>query len=192
MRQSQQVIAAQKAQQQYPQQAQQQYAQPQAQHPSSSLFAPIQASIPRYVYADEKYWFIIRCAFENGSVWELQRYYEDFYDFQIALLTEFPTEAGNAVEGAGKSKRTLPYMPGPVSYVTDQITEGRRANLDGYVQNLLGLQPEYISRCGLVKEFFCPREGDYAVDPNEPEEAQDERYSGRDRKSTRLNSSHWE
>lgn len=182
MRQSQQVLAAQKQQQYQPQQAQQQqYAQqPQQQaHPSSSLFAPITASIPRYVYADEKYWFIISCQYENGSVWELQRYYEDFYDFQIALLTEFPTEAGNAVDGsgAGKSKRTLPYMPGPVSYVTDQITEGRRANLDAYVQNLLGLQPEYISRCGLVKEFFCPREGDYEVDPNEPEQGADERYS---------------
>lgn len=116
-------------------------------------------------------------------MWELQRYYEDFYDFQIALLTEFPTEAGNAVDGSangvnGKSKRTLPYMPGPVSYVTDQITEGRRANLDGYVKNLLALQPEYISRCGLVKEFFGPREGDYEVDGNEPDMQDQERYSG--------------
>lgn len=54
-------------------------------------------------------------------------------------------------------------MPGPVNYVTDAITEGRLHNLDAYVKNLLG-QPEYISRCNLVKQFFAPREGDYEID----------------------------
>jgi bud emergence protein 1 len=76
-------------------------------------------------------------------------------------LTEFPAEAGNA----GQQKRTLPYMPGPVNYVTDAITEGRQHNLDAYVKNLL-TQPPYISRCTLVKQFFAPREGDYEMDPN--------------------------
>ena len=96
---------------------------------------------------------------EDGRNWELSRYYEDFYDFQIALLTEFPAEAGNT----GTQKRTLPYMPGPVNYVTDAITEGRLHNLDAYVKNLLN-QPPYISRCNLVKQFFAPREGDYEMD----------------------------
>lgn len=54
-------------------------------------------------------------------------------------------------------------MPGPVNYVTDAITEGRLHNLDAYVKNLLA-QPEYISKCNLVKQFFAPREGDYEVD----------------------------
>lgn len=98
---------------------------------------------------------------ENGSHWELSRFYEDFYDFQIALLTEFPAEAGNT----GTQKRSLPYMPGPVNYVTDSITDGRRHNLDAYVKNLL-TQPPYISRCQLVKQFFAPREGDFEMDPN--------------------------
>jgi bud emergence protein 1 len=60
-------------------------------------------------------------------------------------------------------------MPGPVSYVTDAITEGRLHNLDAYVKNLLG-QPDYISRCNLVKQFFAPREGDYEVAPQDAEE----------------------
>ncbi len=97
---------------------------------------------------------------EDGRAWELSRYYEDFYDFQIALLTEFPSEAGNT----GNQKRTLPYMPGPVNYVTDAITEGRLHNLDSYVKNLLA-QPPYIARCNLVKQFFAPREGDFEIDP---------------------------
>lgn len=141
-------------------QNQQQLASPQAGNPSP-LHAPLSARIPRYCFAEDKYWFVIEAALEDGRHWELSRYYEDFYDFQIALLTEFPAEAGNT----GTQKRTLPYMPGPVNYVTDAITEGRLHNLDAYVKNLLN-QPAYISRCNLVKQFFAPREGDYEIDPN--------------------------
>ncbi|KAI0397776.1 hypothetical protein F5Y17DRAFT_291397 [Xylariaceae sp. FL0594] len=136
--------------------------QPVGPKPTSTLYAPISARIPRYCFAEDKYWFVIEATLEDGRQWELSRYYEDFYDFQIALLTEFPAEAGNANTG---QKRTLPYMPGPVNYVTDAITEGRLHNLDQYVKNLLG-QPAYISRCNLVKQFFAPREGDYEVEPN--------------------------
>ncbi|KAI0442542.1 hypothetical protein F4803DRAFT_367978 [Xylaria telfairii] len=134
---------------------------PMGHKPMSQLYAPITARIPRYCFAEDKYWFVIEASLEDGRHWELSRYYEDFYDFQIALLTEFPAEAGNT----GTQKRTLPYMPGPVNYVTDAITEGRLHNLDQYVKNLLG-QPAYISKCNLVKQFFAPREGDYEVDPN--------------------------
>lgn len=152
MRQSQQVRSMQQQQVQ-----QNQY----AAKSNSQLYAPISARIPRYCFAEDKYWFVIEAALEDGRHWELSRYYEDFYDFQIALLTEFPAEAGNT----GTQKRTLPYMPGPVNYVTDAITEGRQHNLDAYVKNLL-TQPPYISRCTLVKQFFAPREGDYEIDPN--------------------------
>ncbi|KAI0555296.1 hypothetical protein F4679DRAFT_593864 [Xylaria curta] len=134
---------------------------PMGHKPMSQLYAPISARIPRYCFAEDKYWFVIDAALEDGRHWELSRYYEDFYDFQIALLTEFPAEAGNT----GTQKRTLPYMPGPVNYVTDAITEGRLHNLDQYVKNLLG-QPAYISKCNLVKQFFAPREGDYEVEAN--------------------------
>ena len=127
--------------------------------PTSQLISPISARIPRYCFAEDKYWFVIEAELEDGRTWELARYYEDFYDFQIALLTEFPVEAGTT----GKKQRTLPYMPGPVNYVTDAITEGRRHNLDTYVKNLLA-QPPYIARCPLVKQFFAPREGDYEID----------------------------
>ncbi|POR35856.1 Polarity protein BemA [Tolypocladium paradoxum] len=128
---------------------------------ASQLCAPVWARIPRYCFAEDKYWFVIEAELEDGRCWELSRYYQDFYDFQIALLAEFPAEAGNT----GTQKRSLPYMPGPVSYVTDAITEGRLYNLDAYVKNLLN-QPVQISRCDLVKLFFAPREGDYEIDAN--------------------------
>ncbi|KAL5349294.1 bud emergence protein 1 [Pseudogymnoascus australis] len=160
LRQSQQAKSQQQQNQQY---AAQQHAA--AQHAATSqLFSPVSAHIPRYWFSEDKYWFVIEAALEDGRHWELQRYYEDFYDFQIALLTEFPAEAGNT----GTQKRSLPYMPGPVNYVTDQITDGRRHNLDAYVKNLL-TQPPYISRCTLVKQFFAPREGDFEIDPDAPD-----------------------
>ncbi|PHH86845.1 hypothetical protein CDD83_9682 [Cordyceps sp. RAO-2017] len=134
---------------------------PYASQSASQLYAPVWARIPRYCYAEHKYWFVIEAELEDGRCWELSRYYQDFYDFQIALLAEFPAEAGNT----GTQKRTLPYMPGPVSYVTDAITEGRLYNLDAYVKNLLN-QPPHISRCDLVKLFFAPREGDYEIEAN--------------------------
>jgi len=164
-----QAMPQQQQPQQQPQAQQPRYTAPQnpvqqntyASKSTSQLFAPINARIPRYCFAEDKYWFVIEAELEDGRTWELSRYYEDFYDFQIALLTEFPVEAGTT----GDKQRTLPYMPGPVNYVTDAITEGRRHNLDAYVKNLLA-QPPYISRCSLVKQFFAPREGDYEIDPN--------------------------
>lgn len=104
---------------------------------------------------------------EDGRRWELSRAYQDFYDFQINLLQEFPEEAGNA----GKP-RTLPFMPGPVTFVTHQISNGRRQSLDDYIKKLLTMPP-YISRHHLVRQLFAPREGDVQVDP----EAQTSRMS---------------
>lgn len=146
---------------------------------TSQLFAPINARIPRYCFAEDKYWFVIEAELEDGRTWELSRYYEDFYDFQIALLTEFPIEAGTT----GDKQRSLPYMPGPVNYVTDAITEGRRHNLDAYVKNLLA-QPPYIARCTLVKQFFAPREGDYEIDPTTFGGEEEYRLSGGSQQSS--------
>lgn len=97
---------------------------------------------------------------EDGTHWELSRIYQKFYDFQIALLQQFREESDTPPGG----KRVLPFMPGPVTYVTDAISNGRRESLDRYVKELLKL-PSYISRCDLVKELFAPREGDHELDP---------------------------
>ncbi|KAL9613609.1 MAG: hypothetical protein Q9167_001836 [Letrouitia subvulpina] len=124
-----------------------------------TLQAPVSASVPRYCFENDKYWYIIECELEDGSHWELSRFYQNFYDFQIALLQEFPKEADS-----NGGTRILPYMPGPVTYVTDAISNGRRESLDDYVKKLLALPP-YISKCQLVRELFAPREGDYELDP---------------------------
>jgi len=103
---------------------------------------------------------MVESQMEDGRHWCLQRLYQDFYDLQINLIQEFPLEAGN-IKG---HERSLPYMPGPVTYVTDKISNGRRANLDEYIRNLLKLGP-HITKGYLVRKFFAPRQGDYEIDP---------------------------
>ena len=134
------------------------------------LLAPVSASIPRYIFENDKYWYIIECQMEDGSHWELSRIYQKFYDFQIALLQQFQKESVTPPGG----KRLLPFMPGPVTYVTDAISNGRRESLNTYVHELLAL-PTYISRCDLVRELFAPREGDHELDPDRV--AEDYRHS---------------
>ena len=58
----------------------------------------------------------------------------------------FPVEAGTVKD----TERTLPFMPGPVTYVTDNIYNGRRANFNEYIKNLLKLGP-HITQGILVK-----------------------------------------
>lgn len=125
---------------------------------SAQVLAPLSACIPRWYFAGDKYWYVIEAVMEDGRHWELSRAYQDFYDFQIALLSEFPEEAGNA----GK-QRTLPFMPGPVTYVTVQISHMRRESLDDYIKKLLRMS-SYISRCHLVRQLFAPKEGDRPIE----------------------------
>ncbi|KAK3317656.1 hypothetical protein B0T19DRAFT_295468 [Cercophora scortea] len=97
-----------------------------------------------YDQTRSKYTFLIKVKRADGRKWKLKRYYEEFYDMQINLLSSFPDEAGLTADN--HFTRTLPYMPGPVAKVTDAITEGRRESLDRYLTELIA-QPPHISRC---------------------------------------------
>jgi bud emergence protein 1 len=93
----------------------------------------------------------------------LYRLYEDFYEFQIALLDHFPSEAGRETMPSGQpSERILPLMPGPLDHVDDIITSQRRTDLDTYINELCAL-PEYIMSSELVRLFFEPRPGDHCT-----------------------------
>ena len=122
--------------------------------PSNSLLNVKRASVPAFYYSKGQYWFLLKAEMEDGRFRNLCRYYEDFYDFQISLLGCFPTEAGRT--GA---KRILPYMPGPLEYVNDQITNQRQIDLNIFVREVCAL-PSYISDHSLVQRFFAAREGD--------------------------------
>ncbi|KAI9228717.1 MAG: hypothetical protein DHS80DRAFT_15126, partial [Piptocephalis tieghemiana] len=84
----------------------------------------------------EAYWFDLRLRFgpgvdeESRIVW---RTYEDFHAFHLGLMNAFPMEAGKADRG----KRIIPFLPGPLSEVDDEVCTERRAQLDGYLQQIL-------------------------------------------------------
>jgi bud emergence protein 1 len=96
----------------------------------------------------------------------LFRGYNDFYDFQVTLLDTFPREAGRQPPHA----RLLPYMPGPVHNVTQEITATRRTELDEYMHKLCELSAvgaRYILEHRVVREFLAQKPGDVqnSIDP---------------------------
>ncbi|KAK5827963.1 hypothetical protein F5H01DRAFT_332590 [Linnemannia elongata] len=122
-----------------------------ADHPSRI----INASVESFHHEDDQYWFTVRVELASGASRNLFRLYEDFYDFHIALLEEFPVESGRV----GDQPRILPFMPIPLQVVTDTVSASRRADLDGYVQDLCKL-PSRITQHRLVDQLFAVREGD--------------------------------
>lgn len=54
----------------------------------------------------------------------------------------------------------MPYIPGPVPYITDSITKKRKEDLNIYVRDLIAL-PMHISQCDLVRSLFTVRENGF-------------------------------
>lgn len=118
-------------------------------------------SVDSYTLEGERYWFKIKCLLTTGNTRELKRYYNDFYDLQVKLLDTFPAEAGKLRDSNGKwVKRILPYIPGPVPYVTESITKKRCDDLDVYLKKLIEL-PEYISNSNMVQELFMMKDNGF-------------------------------
>ena len=151
-----------------------------------SLLPPgvlISAEVVDFHFENDEYWFRINAIYlpEDPSSFTtlparqlvLFRVYDDFYDFQIALLDAFPVEAGREngppspqSEGGPteiESSRILPYMPGPVPQVDDVVTSLRREELDDYLRQLCALRDikaDHVLRHQLVRSFFSPKPGD--------------------------------
>ncbi|SCU88074.1 LAFA_0E10572g1_1 [Lachancea sp. 'fantastica'] len=112
------------------------------------------ASVDSFSLEGDKFWFNVVCEMSDGRARTLKRYYEDFYDLQVKLLDAFPAEAGKLRDVRGQwTKRIMPYIPGPVPYVTDSITKKRKDDLNKYVRELIGL-PVHISQCDTVRSLF--------------------------------------
>ncbi|KAG4304408.1 hypothetical protein PORY_002118 [Pneumocystis oryctolagi] len=120
----------------------------------------VSSRVIKHVYSNERYQYLVYAEMENSCYRNLFRYYEDFYNLQVMLLDEFPVEAGRT----GK-RRILPYMPIPLSYVDDQISQRRCIDLDTYLRDLCRL-PSYIRKSSLVTNFFSLRECD--IESNTP------------------------
>ncbi|GAA5808927.1 hypothetical protein MFLAVUS_002326 [Mucor flavus] len=116
-------------------------------------------SIDSFILEVDQYWFVIYARVSKGTHRILYRLYEDFYDFQINLLETFPIEAGKS-----EKERILPYMPGPLEEINEEITSERQTDLDQYCKDLLKL-PRYLSQSELVqRQLFGIHEGDIELD----------------------------
>lgn len=121
------------------------------------------ASVESFHHEEGSYWFHLRAFFSTGASLVLYRLYQDFYDFQIALMDEFPVEAGRIPPGPGQEpERILPMMPGPTDYEDDIVCAQRVHDLSLYLGDLCAL-PERIRGSGLMYEFLVPRAGDVEV-----------------------------
>ncbi|CAE6414028.1 unnamed protein product, partial [Rhizoctonia solani] len=156
----------------------------------------VYASVPSFHFENKEYWFRINARYAPYPPHErapapperdlvLYRVYDDFYDFQIALLDALPVEAGRQTPNGSPipapepnqppPDRLLPYMPGPLNYVDDSITTIRCKELDEYVGNLCELANRngaHVLSHPLVCKFFSPRPGDIMDEmPVEPGQA---------------------
>ena len=106
----------------------------------------LSAEVVSFHYEMEEYWFRIHALYQpyNSSSSDslppatellLFRAYNDFFEYQTALLDTFPREAGKREP----HPRILPYMPGPATNVNDQLTATRREELHEYLQHLCRL-----------------------------------------------------
>lgn len=124
------------------------------------------ASVESFHQEEGSFWFHVRAYFSTGASLVLYRLYQDFYDFQIALMDEFPVEAGRVPpggEGSGRPlERILPMMPGPTDYEDENVCSSRVQDLSTYLADLCAL-PEHLRGAGLMYEFFIPRAGDVEV-----------------------------
>ncbi|GAA6047415.1 hypothetical protein JCM3770_001293 [Rhodotorula araucariae] len=122
------------------------------------------ASVESFHQEEGSFWFHLRAFFSTGASLVLYRLYQDFYDFQIALMDEFPVEAGRLPDEDGQVERILPMMPGPTTHENENICAQRVLDLSTYLAELCTL-PERIRGSGLMYEFLVPRAGDVEVHP---------------------------
>ncbi|KAG0233015.1 bud emergence protein 1 [Actinomortierella wolfii] len=120
----------------------------------------VHATVESFHHEDDEYWYSTRVELASGAVRHLYRLYDDFYNFHIALLEEFPVESGR-VEN---QPRILPYFPMPLNVVTDSVAASRRNDLDDYVKLLVKL-PARIVQHPLVEGLFALKEGDTETVP---------------------------
>lgn len=148
------------------------------------------ASVESFHSEEENFWFHLRVNFsQSGYSLILYRLYDDFYEFQCALMDEHPVEAGRELPPDAQPgealKRTIPRMPGPVDHVDEVVCAQRVDDLTVYLKGLCGL-PDYMRADPLFYEFFVPRAGDVeAAVPDAAMRARWEAEKQRDRERDR-------
>lgn len=134
----------------------------------------LSASVVSFHFEMDEFWFRIDAMYQpyggypqaklpQAKQLVLFRVYNDFYDFQVGLLKQFPREAGRSPP----TPRILPYMPGPADNVDQEVTATRRGELDDYLHKLCDLNTsgaKYVLENQVIREFLAPKPGDVEHD----------------------------
>ena len=121
-----------------------------------------------------EYWFRVHALYQSFDLSRdsytlprakslvLFRAYNDFFDYQIALLDTFPREAGGR---KGRRQRIIPFLPSPALPPDDNyaLSTIRRPELDDYLRCLCSQKrtpARYILEHKLTWEFLALKPGD--------------------------------
>lgn len=126
----------------------------------------LSARVPTFTYyaSTETFTFRINVNRTNDFNHVIQRTYEDFHSLHLALLTQYPTEAGKT-SAAERPKRVIPYLPAPVADTSNEVTNKRRGEIDEYLRRIFSRCPSHIRTSPLLQNFFRPRETEIYKDP---------------------------
>ena len=135
----------------------------------------LSANVVSFHLEMDEYWFSVHALYQPfglsqaGSMLPpakklvLFRAYNDFFDYQIALLETFPREAGRE----SGHPRIIPFMPGPADKVNDALSFTRQQELDGHLRRLCYLNrttARHILEHKITREFLALKPGDVERD----------------------------
>ncbi|KAI9328786.1 Phox homologous domain-containing protein [Obelidium mucronatum] len=104
--------------------------------------------------------YIIRVYHTTEAYSIIHQTFDDFFDFHMSLIAQFPEDAGVAsttVGGGRESVRIIPEFPSQMMFVSEAVAKMRMAQLQAYsmviLSGVIGL-PYRISRSPYVMKFF--------------------------------------
>ncbi|ORY50338.1 Phox-like protein [Rhizoclosmatium globosum] len=100
------------------------------------------------------YIYIVRVYHSVGAYSIIHQTFDDFFDFHMSLIAQFPEDAGVQSAISGKqSVRIIPEFPPQMMFVSEAVAKLRMQQLQSYSMGIISL-PARISRSPYVMKFF--------------------------------------
>ncbi|KAL1921025.1 uncharacterized protein VTP21DRAFT_11660 [Calcarisporiella thermophila] len=115
------------------------------------------AGVESYLFSENHYVYLVHTVLTSNRHQFFYRSYADFYRFHLALLAQFPREAGQHDQ-----PRTLPYLIGPDDDASEEVAMERLADLNSYLKELCEL-PRNILEHPVMEMLFGVRDTDIEV-----------------------------
>lgn len=103
-------------------------------------------------FPNKHYVYIIQVTWTTGATNKIYRRYSQFFEFQLALLSQFPVQGGKR----NPEDRVIPFLPGKILFGRSHIrgvAEQRMGPITEYLEKLISL-PQEVSASQIVNNFF--------------------------------------